>query len=73
MFGLTPLATRAYQRALLVEVKNDAWQDFAGTVEPRLQERLFVRTGGLLVAAGLWLQAQYEPMKCSPKARQTGC
>lgn len=70
---MTSLAARVYQDTLLQEAEKDHRRDSAGATRPRLQERLVVRVGALLVSAGLWLQAQHEPMIYSPKARRTGC
>ncbi len=54
------------------EAERDYYLLGARVVKPEPRERLLVRVGDLLIAAGLKLQGQHQPvMVPAPKARQS--
>jgi hypothetical protein len=58
--SLTPIMAEQHRRDLL----KDAAQSRArvtSAARPSIKERLFIRVGGLLVSAGLWMQRRYLP------------
>ena len=76
MFNLTVLSevVKEHQRNQLEEAKKIKMLKAIRATSPSLRERLFVRAGDLLIAAGLKLRGQYEPaMRPTPKAYQSGC
>ena len=66
--------SKAYQNILLEEAKTNGILKTSRTMRPRLQERLFMRVGDLLISAGLRLQGRFElaTLPCS-KVYQSGC
>ena len=69
---LTPIVAEQHRRDRL----SDATQNqsrLTSATRPSLKERLFIRVGGLLVSAGLWMQRRYVPtIYARPETTRSG-
>ena len=58
---MTRMKVSAQQNHVRREARKGRMPEQGRRVRPRLQERLFVRAGDILISAGQRLQAPYQP------------
>jgi hypothetical protein len=72
MFHPVITSTFVYEEVRRKEAERELYHLGARVVRTEPQERLCVRVGNLLIAAGLKLQGRYQPVIVpAPKARQS--
>ena len=58
---MTHMIVSAHQNHVRREARRGRMPEHSRHARARLQERLFVRAGDILIATGQWLQARYRP------------
>ena len=58
---MTRMKVSAHQNHVRREARRGRMPERSGHARARLQERLFVRAGDILISAGQRLQARYQP------------